>query len=61
MAKGPVVECPWCLPTFPPIVFANINELDALNAKTKSEPGKDSMLKATSDDVGKWENTPLVF
>ena len=52
-AKGPVVECPWCLHTFPPIVHKNINELDAHHAKTRSEPGKDSVPSATTNDVGK--------
>ncbi len=38
-AKGPVVECPWCLHTYPPpAVHKNINELDAFKSKTGRPP-----------------------
>ena len=57
-AKGPVVECPWCLHAHPPpVVHKNINELDTFKSKAAKcgnahDEGEDSVPTATSD-VGK--------
>ena len=57
-AKGPVVECPWCLHTFPPMVHKNINDLDALHAKAKGVTV--SLIPRPTMSVT-WENMLLVF